>query len=71
MKLKKVKIGANVTIGSHSTIMPGCEIGEGAVIGASAVLLKDTKVAARDVCFGIPAESIRHKRRAQSKDPNE
>ena len=71
LKLKKVKIGSNVTIGSHSTIMPGCEIGDGAVIGASAVLLKDTKVDARDVWFGIPAESIRHKRHAQSKDPNE
>ena len=61
LKLKKVKIGKNVTIGSHSTIMPGCEIGDGAVIGASAVLLKDTKVEARDVWFGIPAASIRHK----------
>jgi acetyltransferase-like isoleucine patch superfamily enzyme len=71
LKLKKVKIGKNVTIGSHSTIMPGCEIGDGAVIGASAVLLKDTKVDARDVWFGIPAESIRHKRQMQSKDPHE
>lgn len=70
LKLKKVKIGSNVTVGSHSTIMPGCEIGDGAVIGASAVLLKDTKVEARDVWFGIPAESIRHKRQAQSKDPH-
>lgn len=61
LKLKKVKIGWNVTIGSHSTIMPGCEIGDRAVIGASAVLLKDTKVEARDVWFGIPAQSIRHR----------
>ena len=69
LKLKKVKIGKNVTIGSHSTIMPGCEIGDGAVIGASAVLLKDSKVEARDVWFGIPAESIRYKReKADSTD---
>lgn len=61
LKLKKVKIGKNVTIGSHSTIMPGCEIGDGAVIGASAVLLKDTKVESRDVWFGVPATSVRHK----------
>lgn len=66
LKLKKVKIGKNVTIGSHSTIMPGCEIGDGAVIGASAVLLKDTKVEARDVWFGIPAQSIRHKSQTDS-----
>ena len=62
LKLKKVKIGKNVTIGSHCTIMPGCEIGDNAVIGASAVLLKDTKVEPKDVWFGIPAESIRHKK---------
>ena len=66
LKLKKVKIGRNVTIGSHSTIMPGCEIGDGAIIGASAVLLKDTKVEARDVFIGIPAESLRH--RKENKD---
>ena len=62
LKLKKVKIGNNVTIGSHSTIMPGCEIGDNAIIGASAVLLKDTKVETRDIYFGIPAESIRHRK---------
>ena len=62
LKLKKVKIGKNVTVGSHCTIMPGCEIGDKAIIGASAVLLKDTKVEARDVWFGIPAQSIRHRK---------
>lgn len=65
LKLKKVKIGKNVTIGSHCTIMPGCEIGDKAIIGASAVLLKDTKVEARDVWFGIPAQSIRHRKEEQ------
>lgn len=59
LKLKKVKIGKNVTIGSHATIMPGCEIGDNAIIGASAVLLKDTKVEPRAVYFGVPAEPIR------------
>lgn len=71
LKLKKVKIGKNVTIGSHSTIMPGCEIGDGAVIGASAVLLKNTKVEARDVWFGIPAASIRQKASASIEKPQE
>ena len=59
LKLKKVKIGKNVTIGSHATIMPGCEIGDNAIIGASAVLLKNTKVEPRAVYFGVPAEPIR------------
>lgn len=65
LKLKKVKIGSNAVVGLNAVLMPGCEIGEGAVIGAGAVLLKDTKVEARDVWFGIPAESLRHKK----KDP--
>jgi acetyltransferase-like isoleucine patch superfamily enzyme len=65
LKLKKVKIGSNVTLGSHCTIMPGCEIGDKAIIGASAVVLKDTIVPPRDVWFGIPAESMREKMRAQ------
>ncbi len=61
LKLKKVKIGKNVTIGSHATIMPGCEIGDNAIIGAGAVLLKNTKVEPHSVWYGIPAENIRHK----------
>ncbi|MEK6564001.1 MAG: DapH/DapD/GlmU-related protein [Candidatus Omnitrophota bacterium] len=69
LKLKKVKIGKNVTIGSHSTIMPGCEIGDNAIIGASAVLLKNTKVEPRAVYFGIPAEPIKpHHRKEASVD---
>ena len=63
--LKKVKIGRNVTIGSHSTIMPGCEIGDNAIIAASAVLLKNTKVEPRDVWFGLPAESLRERKRKE------
>lgn len=63
LKLKKVTIGKNVTLGSHCTVMPGCVIGDKAVIGASAVLLKDTVVPPRDVWFGIPAESLREKKR--------
>jgi acetyltransferase-like isoleucine patch superfamily enzyme len=59
LKLKKVRIGKNVTIGSHATIMPGCEIQDGAIIGASAVLLKNTKVEPRAVYFGVPAEQVK------------
>ena len=71
LKLKKVKIGKNVTIGSHSTIMPGCEIGDNAIIGASAVLLKNTKVEPRAVYFGIPAEPIKphHRKEASVRWP--
>lgn len=66
LKLKKVKIGKNVTIGSHATIMPGCEIGDNAIIGASAVLLKNTKVEPRAVYFGVPAEQIKPHHKVES-----
>jgi serine acetyltransferase len=61
LKLKKVKIGKNVTIGSHSTVMPGCEIGDNAIIGAGAMLLKNTKVDPKAVYIGVPAEPLRPK----------
>ncbi|MFC1704349.1 acyltransferase [Candidatus Omnitrophota bacterium] len=63
--LKKVKIGNNVLLGSHCTVMPGCEIGDKAIIGAGAVLLKESKVEPRDVWFGLPAESLREKKRKE------
>lgn len=59
LKLRKVKIGKNVTLGSHCTVMPGCEIGDNAIIGAGAVLLKNTKVEPRSVYYGVPAEPIK------------
>ena len=68
LKLKKVKIGKNVTIGSHSTIMPGCEIGDNAIIGASAVLLKNSRVEPRAVYFGVPAEQVRPQHNKEKKD---
>jgi len=33
-----IKIGARVFIGTHATILGGCDIGEGSVIGAGVVL---------------------------------
>jgi len=61
LKLKKVKIGKNVTIGSHATVMPGCEIGDNALIGAGAVMLKNTQVEPRSVWYGMPAKNVRRR----------
>jgi len=68
--LRKVKIGRNVLLGSHCTVMPGCEIGDRAIIGPGSVLLKDTKVEPRDVWYGLPAESLREKKRQEIKEAN-
>jgi len=57
--LKKVKIGKKVIIGLNSVILPGCEIEDGALIAAGAVLNKNTHVGRREVYCGVPAESAK------------
>ena len=56
---KPVTIGENVWIGSHATILPGIEIGDGAIIGAGAVVTKN--VASNTVVAGVPAVVIRRR----------
>lgn len=53
-----VKIGDNVTCGLMSVILPGCEIGDGAILAANAVLKKGTKVGAHEIWGGVPARKI-------------
>ena len=52
-----VKIGKNVWIGSECTILPGVEIGNGAVIGAGSVVTKN--VPANSIAVGSPARVIK------------
>ena len=51
-----IRIGRNVWIGRGSTILPGVSIGDGAVIGANAVVTHD--VAAGTVVGGVPARPL-------------
>ena len=52
-----VFIGKNVWIGSDCTILPGVEIGDGAIIGAGSVVTKN--VAANTIVAGNPAKVIK------------
>ena len=54
---KSVKIGNNVWIGSDCTILPGVEIGDGAIIGAGSVVTKS--IPKNSVAAGNPARIIR------------
>lgn len=53
-----VKIGNNVTLGLMTVIMPGCQIGNGAVLAANAVLKKGTVVGENEIWGGVPAKKI-------------
>lgn len=59
LKLKKVKIGRNVTIGSNVIVSPGCNIGDNSIVGAGSVLLKNTKIPPRSVWHGVPAKDVK------------
>ncbi len=54
---KPVKIGKNVWIGAHVTILPGVTVGDNAVIAAGAVVTKN--VPANAVAAGVPAKIIK------------
>ncbi|MBN2181654.1 MAG: hypothetical protein JW715_07050 [Sedimentisphaerales bacterium] len=54
-----VTIGDDVWIGTRAIIMPGISIGDGAIIGAAAVVTKD--VPAYAVVCGNPAQVIKYR----------
>ena len=58
--VKEVTIGNDVWIGMRSIIMPGVKIGNGAVIGAGAVVTKDVPDYA--IVGGVPAKIIKFRK---------
>ena len=52
-----VRVGKNVWVGAHATILPGVTVGDGAVIAAGAVVTKD--VPAGVVAGGVPARVLK------------
>lgn len=57
VELKGPIIESGASIGANSVIMAGVRIGEGAIIGAQALVNRD--VPKRTICFGVPAKGIR------------
>lgn len=56
---EKVKIGKNVWIGTHATILSGIEIGDNAIIAAGSVVNRN--VEANTTVAGVPAKLIKRK----------
>ena len=52
-----VKIGKNVWIGAHATILPNVTIGDGAIVAAGAVVTKD--VPPKTIVAGVPARILK------------
>lgn len=57
---KKVVIGNDVWIGTRVIILPGVEIGDGAIIGAGAVVTKN--IPSMAVVGGCPAKVIKYRK---------
>ena len=58
-KDRKIVIGNDVWIGTNVIILPGVHIGDGAVVGANAVVSHDVKP--YEVVAGVPARHIRYR----------
>jgi len=56
---KAVMVGADAWLGARVIVLPGCEIGEGCVVGAGSVVTRSTP--AWSVCAGNPCRVIREK----------
>lgn len=56
---RKVEIGNDVWIGANAVIMPGVHIGDGAIVGAGAIVTKDIPPYA--IVGGVPAQIIRYR----------
>jgi acetyltransferase-like isoleucine patch superfamily enzyme len=57
----KIRIGDNVTIGTHAVVLPGVTIGDNALVAAGAVVLKGTQIGPNEIWGGVPAKHIRTK----------
>lgn len=57
LMIGEINIGANVFIGAKALILPGVDIGEGAVVGAGSVVTKD--IEAWTIVGGNPAKEIK------------
>jgi acetyltransferase-like isoleucine patch superfamily enzyme len=56
---KPTRIGDYVFIGTHATILMGCDIGHHSIIAAGTVILEDTAIPPYSLVAGVPGKIIR------------
>lgn len=66
LRLAPTKVGAGVSIGLSSVVMPDCEVGEGASIAPCSFLPKGTRIPPRGVWGGNPVRDLRAERKMAS-----
>lgn len=59
MALARIRVGDNVTIGAKAVVMPGVEIGDGAIVSVGAVVSKGTVIGAGETWGGMPARRLK------------
>ena len=54
-----INMGDDVWLGAHSTILPGCKLGNGSIVGSNAVVTKS--ISSNEIVAGVPAEKIKER----------
>ncbi len=57
--LREIKIAKGATVGINAVIMPGVEIGDGAVVASCSVVAMGTRIPAGELWGGVPARKIK------------
>jgi non-ribosomal peptide synthetase-like protein len=61
IKMAEVHIGAGALVGARASVMPGCTLGEGAILAAGGIMKKHEAIPDRAVYGGVPAEFIKNR----------
>ncbi len=59
MRMRPVRIGKSAMVGGNAKVMPGCVLGERAILGASSLLTKGTVIPDHQMWGGIPAKFLK------------
>jgi non-ribosomal peptide synthetase-like protein len=59
MRMRSVHLKAGAMVGGDAKVMPGCVLGERAVLGASSLLTKNTTIPDGQMWGGVPARFLR------------